>query len=266
MNPAFELNGTLQFLPSYSVVSTVDWMNWSPFFEMESDTSSSQFCAAYSAVQITSIPSTSHSDDLACRRWICSRRCSPASSGSSSSLTFAFGLALLKLSTTVPKAPLVSLPMHHVTLPEALAWVAFSASGAAASSSSPPPPHPAIASINAAASAAISRGIVNIEIPPRTGKIKWALPACGGGYSIVYALADLLRELGAEGREVVGLAARHEAVVHHDLLVDPVPAGVLDVGPERRPRGELAAADDIGLHERPRAVADRRHRLARLDE
>src|SRR5215211_3236183 len=266
MNPAFELNGTPQFLPSYSVVSTVDWMNWSPFCEMESEMSSSQLCAAYSAVQITSMPSTSHSEDLACRRWIWRRRCSPASSGSSSSLTFAFGFALLKLSTTVPKAPLVSFPMHHVTLPEALAWVAFSASGAAASSSSPPPPHPAIASINAAASAAMSRGIVNIEIPPRTGKFKWALPACGGGYSIVHALADLLRELGAEGGEVVGLAARHEAVLHHDLLVDPLPARVRDVGLDAGPGRELAAPDHVRLHERPWAVTDRRDRLVRVEE
>ena len=42
MKPALELNGTAQFLPSYSVVSTVDWMNLSPFFEIESETSCSQ--------------------------------------------------------------------------------------------------------------------------------------------------------------------------------------------------------------------------------
>ncbi len=69
MKPAFELNGTAQFLPSNSVVSTVDGMNLSPFLEMKSETSSSQPWAAYSAVQITSVPSTSHSVDLACSRW-----------------------------------------------------------------------------------------------------------------------------------------------------------------------------------------------------
>src|SRR5829696_1964674 len=282
MNPAFELNGTPQFLPSYSVVSTVDWMNWSPFCEMESEMSSSQLCAAYSAVQITSMPSTSHSEDLACRRWIWRRRCSPASSGSSSSLTFAFGLALLKLSTTVPKAPLVSLPMHQVTSPDAFAWVAFSASGAPPSSSSSLP-HPAIASIRTAASAASNRGIFIIRGSSSSGKFTFALPAspriysnwrvrnrrltgCRGALALVAALADLLGELVAERRQIVGPAARHEAVVDHDLLIDPVAARVADVGSQAGPRRDLAVAQHISFHERPGAVADDRHRLLRLEE
>ena len=65
MKPAFVLNGTAQYLPSYSAVSSVDGMNLSPFSEMSRETSSSQPWAAYSAVQITSMPSTSHSADLA---------------------------------------------------------------------------------------------------------------------------------------------------------------------------------------------------------
>src|SRR5680860_1266043 len=56
---------------------------------------------------MTSMPSTSHCGDSARSRWICSRRCSSADSGSSSSSTLASGLASLKLSTTVLNAPVV---------------------------------------------------------------------------------------------------------------------------------------------------------------
>src|SRR3954447_5006982 len=82
----------------------------------------------------------------------------------------------------------------------------------------------------------------------------------------VLALDDLLDQLGAEGRQVVGLARGDEALVDVDLFVDPVAARVLDVGLQRRPRGEGAPAHDVGLDERPRPVADRRHRLALLEE
>ena len=61
--------------------------------------------------------------------------------------------------------------------------------------------------------------------------------------------------------QVVRLARRDEPVVDDDLLVDPVAAGVADVGLERRPRRELPAAHDVGLDEHPRAVADHRHGL-----
>src|SRR3954469_17971218 len=54
---------------------------------------------------------------------------------------------------------------------------------------------------------------------------------------LVPALADLFDELGAEGREVVRLAARHETVVDVRLLVDPSAARVADVGLQARPRG-----------------------------
>src|ERR687898_1378159 len=283
MKPALELNGTAKFLPSYVVVSTVDSMNRSPFSEMKSDTSSSQFCAAYSAVQITSVPSTAHSADSACSRCTWSRRCSPASSGSSSSLTFAFGFALLKASITVPNAPLVSLPMHQVTSPDALAWPAFSASGASPPPSSPSSlPHPATASIRAAMSAAISREVFNIRGPSSRSTFTLALPARAPSYSewigrnyrltgagrllLVPSLADLLGHLVAEGVQVVGFAARHEAVVHHDLLVNPVAPRVADVGSDARPGSDRAVAQDVRLDERPRAVTDRGHRLLRLEE
>src|SRR5918994_2884935 len=283
MKPALELNGTAKFLPSYVVVSTVDSMNRSPFSEMKSETSSSQFCAAYSAVQITSVPSTSHSADSACSRCTWSRRCSPASSGSSSSLTFAFGFALLKASIPAPNAPLVSLPMHQVTSPDALACPAFSASAAPPPPSSPSSlPHPAIASMRMASSAVMNRELFNIEFPPPGATFIWALPARGGSYSewagrndrltsarcllLVAPLADLLRHLGAEGGEVVRLAARDEAVVHHDLLVDPVASRVADVGLDARPGSDLAVAQDVRLDQGPGAMADRGDRLLRLEE
>jgi hypothetical protein len=51
-----------------------------------------------------------------------------------------------------------------------------------------------------------------------------------------------------------------------DLLVDPGPAGVLDVGADAGPRGQGAALDHVGLDQRPGTVADRGHRLAGLEE
>ena len=110
------------------------------------------------------MPSTSHSDDLARRRWTWSRRWSSALVGSSISFAWAFGFALLKLSTTVENDPVVSLPMHHVTSPEAFACVAFSACGVPPLSS-PPPPHPAMANSAVTTSAASIRGVFIIERP-----------------------------------------------------------------------------------------------------
>ena len=75
--------------------------------------------AAYSAVQITSISSTSHSLDSARRRCTCCSRCRSADSGSSSRSAFSLGFSLLKSFDAAVKAPLVSLPMHQVTSPEA---------------------------------------------------------------------------------------------------------------------------------------------------
>ena len=71
---------------------------------------------------------------------------------------------MLKLSTTVENAPVVSFPMHHVTLPEAFACVAFSALGVPPLSS-PPPPHPAMANSAVTTSAASIRGVFIIELP-----------------------------------------------------------------------------------------------------
>jgi hypothetical protein len=69
----------------------------------------------------------------------------------------------------------------------------------------------------------------------RRGDSEGALPDGGrpqlptgslGGLLLVAALGELLDDLGAERRQVIGLAAGHEPVVHHDLLVDPLRSGV----------------------------------------
>src|SRR3954447_24488204 len=109
--------------------------------------------------------------------------------------------------------------------------------------------------------------------PGMSSRAQGELPGLGGGggagglrHVLVPALAELLDRLRAEGGDVVGLAAGHEALVHVDLLVDPRAAGVAHVGLQRRPRRDRAALDDAGLDQDPRAVADRGDRLVRLRE
>src|SRR5205085_5813805 len=82
----------------------------------------------------------------------------------------------------------------------------------------------------------------------------------------VHPLAELLQHLLVERRDVVGLAARDDAVVDDDLLVDPVAAGVPDVCLQCRPRRERPPPGGAGLDEHPRPVADHGERLLRLDE
>src|SRR5438093_1077658 len=74
----------------------------------------------------------------------------------------------------------------------------------------------------------------------------------------VTALGHLLDELGAERRQVVGLAARHQPTVHADLLVHPAAAGASDVRPQAGPGGDGPVPHDVGLDGRPGAVADHR--------
>src|SRR3954471_8140876 len=84
--------------------------------------------------------------------------------------------------------------------------------------------------------------------PGMSCRAQGELPVLGGGggagrlrHVLVPALAELLDRLRAEAGDVVGLAARDEALVDVDLLVDPGAAGVADVGLERRPRRDRAA-------------------------
>jgi hypothetical protein len=81
---------------------------------------------------------------------------------------------------------------------------------------------------------------------------------------------EAVDDLAAERLEVVRLAAADEDVravlADHDLLVLPVGTGVAQVGLHAGPGGHRASADDVGLDEGPRRVADRRDRLARVEE
>src|SRR5688572_1042028 len=49
---------------------------------------------------------------------------------------------------------------------------------------------------------------------------------------LVLALGELLDDLGAERRHVVGVAARDESLVDDDFLVHPIAPSVADVRPE----------------------------------
>ena len=94
------------------------------------------------------------------------------------------------------------------------------------------------------------------DVPPPPGGMRRD-PARGGS-------AGEEREQGVvERRQVVGLAARDEVAVDDDLLVDPVGAGVAQVGLQARPRRHPPAPHDVGLDQRPGRVADGRHRLVR---
>jgi hypothetical protein len=73
---------------------------------------------------------------------------------------------------------------------------------------------------------------------------------------------EWLDHLAIEGRDVVGLAARHEVAVDDDLLVCPRRAGVAQVGLQRRPARHPPALGVARLEHGPRPVADRSDRLA----
>jgi amino acid efflux transporter len=97
----------------------------------------------------------------------------------------------------------------------------------------------------------------------------WAGHRWGRGSSVRLAgsaVGERLEEVGAEGGQVVGVAAGDEVAVLDDLLVDPFGPGVAQVGLEAGPAGDGAAAHDVGLDEGPRRVADRRDGLAAGDE
>src|SRR4051812_31135804 len=80
------------------------------------------------------------------------------------------------------------------------------------------------------------------------------------------AFAELLDELLAERGQIVRVTRRDEPLADDALLVDPVAAGIADVGRQRRKRRKLAPTHEVGFDEQPRRVADRSDRLARLEE
>src|SRR3954452_10657101 len=101
------------------------------------------FWLANSAVQITSMPITSHSDDLAWRRWTSWLRCSSADSESSSRLALIADCDLLNAAIVLWNAPLTSLGRQRVTLPFApLAALGESTRLWSTPCDLPPPPPP----------------------------------------------------------------------------------------------------------------------------
>src|SRR5207302_2560509 len=73
-----------------------------------------------------------------------------------------------------------------------------------------------------------------------------ALLAVGHG-----TFCELLDGRLAERVEVGGLAARDEALLDNDLLVDPRAPGVADVGAQARPRRHRPAPDPVPLDQPP---------------
>jgi hypothetical protein len=82
----------------------------------------------------------------------------------------------------------------------------------------------------------------------------------------VNSFGDLFDHLAIEGGDVVRLAAGHEPLIDDDFFIDPICAGILEVGLNRMVRRYLAALDEAGVDQRPGAVADCGDRLAGLGE
>jgi len=64
-----------------------------------------------------------------------------------------------------------------------------------------------------------------------------------------------------ESRDVVGLAARHKALIDDDLLIHPLRSCISKVGPQGRPRRQAPPASGSRFDNRPGPVADRGDRL-----
>src|SRR4051812_36689744 len=96
------------------------------------------------------------------------------------------------------------------------------------------------------------------RLPPN-GSLRGLRP---GVPSFLYLLDDL----GDEGRQVLRAAARDDAVVGHDLLVDPLPAGVFQVLADRFVRRDITAAHGVGLNQEPRPMADGGDDFAAVEE
>jgi hypothetical protein len=79
-------------------------------------------------------------------------------------------------------------------------------------------------------------------------------------------MGKFLDHLPVEGRKVVRLPARHQALIHNNFLIHPLRPGVLQIGLKGRIGGHPPALDDTGIDQGPRSVADYRHRLPRVEE
>src|ERR1700759_4584493 len=79
-------------------------------------------------------------------------------------------------------------------------------------------------------------------------------------------LPELLDDAGVERRNVVRLAARRQIAVGDHFLVDPVCAGIREVGLDRRIRRHAPATRGPGLDHEPWPVANGRDRLLLVEE
>src|SRR5690606_16957121 len=77
---------------------------------------------------------------------------------------------------------------------------------------------------------------------------------------------ELLHHLSVERRDIVRFTAGHQPLIHDYLFIDPLGARVAQVGLDRRERSDPPALQHIGIHEHPGTVADRRNRLAFVEE
>src|ERR671916_2020233 len=93
-------------------------------------------------------------------------------------------------------------------------------------------------------------------------------PAYSGAPGLlgVLALGELLDDLRAKGRQVVGGTARDQALVGDNLLVHPGAPGVADVCLEGRVGGQRAAPHHVRFDKGPRAVADHADRLGSFED
>src|SRR5688500_16467878 len=82
----------------------------------------------------------------------------------------------------------------------------------------------------------------------------------------VAALCEFLDHLAVEGGDIVGPAARDKTVIYYHLSVNPLRPGVLEVGLYGRIGCHSAALYDACINQSPRAVANGRYWLARLEE
>src|SRR6202047_5340451 len=69
-------------------------------------------------------------------------------------------------------------------------------------------------------------------------------------------LGAQLDHVSIVSRNVIGLATGDQAPIDHDLFVDPVCPGILEVRPERRPRRHATPSRTRGLDNHPGSMAD----------
>jgi hypothetical protein len=76
----------------------------------------------------------------------------------------------------------------------------------------------------------------------------------------------LLDKFGAEGREVMGIAAGDEPMIDHDLFLNPATPSVLDIRLQRWKRCNRATTDYIGFNQQPGTMADCSHGFLLLEK